>query len=183
VNILLRVLRDYLELGRERDIYRDLILSIVPGLVALYMVYDLHVPIEEFVKNLTPIMNLIVTSFSILAGFNATSLSIFVTSNSPIVNKLREEEICGDTSIPGIKKIDQILAYFSWSVIVQLTLLFIAIIFTLVISYIKTITACWILWVVWITLSISLIGILYSVALTVRNFSILYMYLVAQSKE
>lgn len=179
---MLRILRDYLNLGRQEHLRFDFGISFLGGLITTATLLSFNVSLADLISKLSSLIGTIITAFSILAGFNTTSLSIFATSSSPIAEMLKNELIEGTSR----SKIEQVLAYFSWSVVVQLTLLIVSIISSLILTYIPK---CYfsfnnlIAALIWMCFFLGITAIFYSIFLTIRNVSILYKYLVAESRK
>lgn len=178
-----KVFRDYIELARSEDINKDIGYSILLGICIVLFALLSGVTIVELLKGFNDSINIIIMAFSILAGFNTTSLSIFATSDSGIVKRLREEIIEDKSRF----KIDQILAYFSWSVVLQLFLLFFSIVVSLLFCYVEIpdvvyTNQCFSL-TMWILVTTFIVVILYSIKLTIRNILILYDFLIAQANN
>lgn len=177
-----RIIRDYFYLARNDHLWYDIRLSVVVGIVIIAIAFFSGIGIRKVLEELYKSISVIITAFSILAGFNITSLSIFATSDSPVAKMLRSELIEGTDR----KKIEQILAYFAWSIIMQLILLLFSIISSFILSYVLQIKPQFLIHAkeliagaMWFTVLIAVIAILYSIVLTLRNISILYRYLVA----
>lgn len=176
-----RIINDYFTLVRAEHLKYDLGISVLlVGVIITLSVYY-NIGIEILFKELTQTISTIIAAFSILSGFNIASLSIFSTSKSSIAEKLRTEKI-KDTDRA---KIEQILSYFSWSILIQLTSLLIAIVLPIIYSVLpmeefaaNSLFKC----LLWLSFSIILVLILYSIHLTMRNVWILYHYLVAEAR-
>jgi len=180
---LLRILRDYLDLARQDHLRIDFGLPFAIGSIALAALIFSKANSSSLILEASSLTGVIVTAFTLLAGFNATSLSIFATSNSPLAQSLKEQLIEG-TDRP---KIEQLLAYFSWSVVFQLILLFLSITVFFLSSFLSEESAIFqneiFIIVSWFIIWAGLIGILYSIMLTMRNVSILYYYLIADARK
>lgn len=178
-----QIIRDYVELARPEDIKKDIWFSILVLSGIVLVSFIAKISIQEVLKHFYNSISNIITAFSILAGFNITSLSILSTSDSKIARNLREEVIKGTDR----KKIEQILAYFSWSTIIQLILLVISILGQFMYAYITHFKILFEnklgLGILWISVLIVFVAVLYSIMLTLRNITILYYYLVAESRN
>lgn len=178
-----RVFLDYHDLAKDEDILADIIVPSVIGLIIIITALCSQVTIKTLTQGLNGTLNTIVTALSILAGFNTASLSIIATSNSEIVSLLRRELIEGTNRA----KIEQIISYFSWSVIFQLVLLTFSIVISLLYGYLlpidRLILSQVFSVVTWGVVSIVIIGAIYSLKLTIRNILILHMFLIADSRR
>ncbi|MEG6512436.1 hypothetical protein V6C32_10980 [Desulforamulus ruminis] len=181
---MLRILLDYFELSRSKHLFLDFCISLILGLATVGLLFYLNATTYFIINAINSTVGVAITAFSILAGFNATSLSIFATSNSPVAKKLKNELIKNTNRA----KMEQILSYFSWSVVVQLVLLLLSVIASFlfandspfkkfVLTHVYGDTA------IWIILLFGMTGVFYSVNLTIRNISLLYYFLVADSRE
>lgn len=178
-----KILRDYFNLARSDHLRFDLGVPIIISILLIVVSYLKGVGVLSLLKGINDSIGTIITAFSILAGFNTASLSIFATSDSLIARKLRIQQIEGTDR----SKMEQILAYFTWSIVVQLTLLFISIISSLLIAHILPINLILqvkvFVFITWVLLMLGVAAILYSVLLTVRNVVILNDYLIAGSRN
>lgn len=179
---MLRILKDYLELARPEHLRIDFMIPFIIGSITIVGLSFMNVNLNELISKAGLVIGVVITAFSILAGFNATSLSIFASSNSSVVKELKEQLIDGTSR----SKIEQLFAYFTWSVIVQLTLLFYSIVAFSVFSYIplyKYLKYPILNILLWLIVWVGFVGILYSILLTIRNVTILYYYLIADSRN
>lgn len=173
---MMRILGDYLELARRKHLCMDVGFPCVIAIIVAVILSCTNASVSQELKAMASFINVAITAFSIMAGFNATSLSIFATSDSPMARTLKQKRI-KDTNRT---QMEQILAYFSWSVIVQLVLLFLGMIMSILLSYglvqfegrLSSFAVS----------SLTTFGVLYAIALTLRNVAILYQFLVADSR-
>jgi len=180
---LLRIFEDYIRLGRKEHLRFDFFLPIILGFIISISLKIVNTDISNLLQKFSSHLGVIITAFSILAGFNTTSLTIFATSSSPVITKLKSEKI----ENTNIRKIEQLFAYFSWSIVVQLTLLLISIISTFVFSYLYPLEYIAKLrygnFLLWITFFLAISAVLYSITLTIRNITILYFFLIADTRN
>lgn len=173
---------DYLELARPKHVRHDMLIPVIITALSTGTIILAKGNPYYFVIQTMPTAGIVVTALSILAGFNMTSLSILATTDSKIVQQLRQELMEGNLK----PKIQQIFSYFSWAILVQLTLLIISIAIVVIISTLNfsptlnPVPAA-LTRVGWIVFVSGLLGITYSIILTIRNISILYYFLKANS--
>src|SRR5699024_11172029 len=121
--------------------------------------------------------NIVITSISILAGFNVASISVIATSQSELVNKLRDTPSETD---PEKNKFSIIIIFFTWAIIIQLIVIFTGIILHFIcqffiaesVQYLET--PKWI----WILFGICLSLVLHSITISVRNVKMLYLFII-----
>jgi len=169
----------YFRLARPLHIAIDLIVAIV----ATYFIVDYSYIVNnnKAVQNLLDWAKILIPALTFQAGLHTTSLSFFANSNSPLLTRLREEFIGAKQGKPlKYAKIHQIYAYFSWAIIVQLTVLLanVAGTFYLTSNDTNLMSLVYIMNFYYFLV----FGSLYAVILSLRNVGILFMTLTANSK-
>lgn len=178
-----KILCDYLYLARKDHIKGDVTISLLVGTliatIAVFMAHDKHVTVTMLVN----LVSSVITAFSILAGFSTTTLTIFVTSNSPVIQELKTQYIKGKPRL----KIEQIIVYFTWAIALQLLLLLISIAISLLLSGLYK--DHWLLTtpigavMLYVTLFAQTTGVAYAISLSLRNVSIVYSFLISDSRK
>jgi hypothetical protein len=156
------------------------------ALALMAMLYFSGATPGQLIDGLVTAAGWIVTAFSVLAGFNTTSLTIFTTntSGSSVLRPLKRELIEGTRHV----KLEQVIAYFSWSIVSQLAFLLATAAAALVFGDFSPLR-CALLssavgyGAVWLIDFILLFGLAYAVVLTIRNMSILHLFLVAEARS
>ena len=169
----------YFRLARLFHIISDLVIA----LTATYLIvnYNYVIASEKAVSNLLDWARILIPALTFQAGLHTTSLTFFANSNSPLLQRLRDEFIGAKQGMPPkYAKIHQIYAYFSWAIFIQLTVLLmnVAGTFYLTSNDIKLIPIDNIM----IFYYLVVFGSLYAVLLSLRNVGILFMTLTANSK-
>jgi len=178
---MLKILSDYILLVRKKDARKDILFSLLAAIVAIIALRYAAVPLNDLMARFGQLSGTMITAFSILAGFNTASLTVLATADSPAARSLRERQ-----SIDGSRPlIDQILVYFSWAIVVQLTMLLFSITFMLVIVALPEggaiIFPYAVKVAVWVLMATGVFGVVYAILLTLRNIAILYYFLIAKS--
>lgn len=167
---------DYWAITSRRERNQDLIVPLVLA-IGIIICFSLQSPksrvIIEFITNH---MGTVITALSILAGFNTTSMTMIAVSPSRLAKTFREKRLENN---PKRSYMDQIMVFFSWAILVQLTFVLFSFILLGVLSLFE-VTA---FWPAALLLGLWLFGAIYSVTLTVRNSSILFSYLIAEAKN
>lgn len=169
----------YFRLARPLHIIFDLAIAVA----AAYFIVDYNyvVTAGKAVPNLLDWARILIPALTFQAGLHTTSLSFFANSSSPLLKRLREEFIGAKQGKPTkYAKIHQIYAYFSWAILVQLTVLLanVAGTFYLTSNDVKLIPIVNIMAFYYLIV----FGSLYAVLLSLRNVGILFMTLTANSK-
>lgn len=180
---MLRIFYDYLDLSRREHLYFDFGVPVAISLLTVIILFMTGATPSFLVSVINSSIGVMITAFSILAGFNTASLSIIATSSSKVAQQLKENYIIGSDR----KQMEQILAYFAWSVVFQLTLLFISMALMFVFAVDSSCLAFFQFTrkgvnLLWGLMFVDIIGVLYSIVLTIRNITILYKFLIAESR-
>lgn len=172
-----RIFNDYLELARKSDIVTDIICAIILSSVSTFVISLLNISSNDLVSKILDFTKVIIPTFAIQAGFHGTSLSIFSSSNTGMAKYLKENRIENSNR----RLIEQIYAYFAWSFIIQLLLLFYTIFIYYFVSYLPLgymgINLPWYLG------ASLLFGALYALLLTIRNIKVLYLFLITSARR
>lgn len=164
-----RVIKHYFALCMKWNIAFDIGLAIV----FTYSVVDNTYIVEpkKMVANIMDWIKILIPALTFQAGIHTTSLSFFANSNSPILERLRQEFVEINGVPTKYKAIEQIFAYFSWAILVQLIMLLTCVMSAFYISsqdlntYQYTKTICWYYFIIW--------GTIYAIILTLRNLNLL----------
>lgn len=170
----------YLRLTTRREFCFDTLWSVLLATLALTPVLITKAPSCEVLEFTSGNMATVITALSILAGFNATSVAVITSSSSKTTEDLRTRFVADRT----YTYLEVIIAHFCWAIIVQLILLLCSsmVLFWLKFFYAGALSQPW-RYVFWFILIAGTISVIYSIVLTVRNISILYYYMVAQTRE
>lgn len=172
-----RIFNDYIELARKNDIIIDTVCAILLSSVITFLVSWLNISSHDLISKILDFTKIVIPTFAIQAGFHGTSLSIFSSSNTGMAKYLKENRIENTNR----RLIEQVYAYFAWSFIVQLFLLFSTIITYYLVSYLPegylgATLSCYI--------SAGLLfGVIYALMLTMRNIQVLYFFLIASARR
>lgn len=178
-----RILDDYLYLARREHIKGDIVISLIIGAfmsgAAIYMLPQRH----SVVGSIVTLVTTAITAFSILAGFNTATLTMFATSNSPVIQDLKNQYLEGKPRL----KIEQLIAYFTWAIAAQLALLLVSVFVLLLLSGVTKehcmVTTNLGLFALYVTLFFQTFGTSYAIVLSIRNVSIIYTFLVADGRR
>lgn len=183
----LEVFLGYLDLASPQEIRYDLVFStLFTSFVILFSSVnsDIKTVIDFFNSNIGSV----ISALSILAGFNITSIAVIATSRSDLCTSLKKQTVPGKNA----SLLQQIIAFFSWTIMVQLFSLLMSVIAIFIFNFflpinneplfaIKGLRFSYIN-LTWVLLFSGTWLVSYSITLTVRNISILYHYLVYISK-
>jgi hypothetical protein len=172
-----RIFRDYLELARKYTVLIDVACAVILSFGITFFISLSNIASNELVNKIIDFTKIVIPTFAIQAGFHGTSLSIFSSSNTGMAKYLKETRIENTNR----RLIEQIYACFSWSVVVQLCLLFYAIIIYYFVSYLPV--GCMGATLPWYLGGSLLVGGLYALLLTLRNVGILYLFLVSSARH
>lgn len=154
----------------------ELIIDVfLPLLISLIMAYFTSLSVMKFtvlIEKFQQISGQVIAAISILAGFNVASITIIATVNSGPLMVLR-------TRLPGatLSRYEMLISFFTWAVIIQLTVVLISIVLFYLGSFIPEHIKdwpvplwAWICAVFWLTIT------MHSIFLSVRNMKTLYLY-------
>ena len=147
-----------------------------PMLLSLLMVFFASLSIDKLnvlIEKIQLLSGQIVAAISILAGFNVTSITIISTINNASKEILRNRKNVDNT----IDLYDMVICFFTWAVIIQLTVVLASVVLFFVGSFTpnelnNAVIPYW----VWICVAIWLTLILHSIFLSIRNMKTLYLY-------
>ena len=189
LSLVRRVFTEYFNLTRPNTILFNFTFCLFLAASSLGVAATVGTTSSDLIKKLNDLAVIIISSFSILAGFNATCLSILATSNSSIIIGLKKEI---DPSTQR-RKAEQLYAYFSGAVVIQLSFLLLSLLVYLAlicaVPRVETTHSILLLNMVnaqhaaWLLAGYYLFAILFSINMTIINISILYSFLVADARS
>lgn len=159
-----KIFKDYFDLCRPSHAIPDILISIV--LASLFFTFG---------KISEDAAKVIITTLSIQSGLHTTSLTFFANSSSPLLEDLRKDFIIDSKGMEtNYKQIEQIFAYFSWAILVQLFVLLVAL--TVLFFPATCILSPYI--------SVLIVfGSFYALILSIRNIGILHSILKTSSRK
>ncbi|NOU68406.1 hypothetical protein GC096_30730 [Paenibacillus sp. LMG 31461] len=165
-------LKRYWKNSTKSELLVDVFLPIV---IAIIMTYFTALSVTKFtvlIEKFQQISGQVIAAISILAGFNVASITIIATVSSGPLLVLR-------TRLPGaqLSRYEMLICFFTWAVIIQLTVVLISIVLFYMGSFIPEHIKDWgvPMWawccaVFWLSITI------HSIFLSVRNMKTLYLY-------
>lgn len=185
----LDVFLGYLDLASPQEIRYDFFFSLTFASLLIGISSFADNGIQSMLDFFNAHVGSVITALSILAGFNVTSIAIIATSQSEVSQYLRNNKIEGKNAT----LLEQIISFFCWAIMVQLLALLLSIIAIFIFKFLFPMENR-IIWdtkyfnftclnLIWIILFFGAWFVAYSITLTVRNVSILYYYLVADSRK
>lgn len=138
-------------------------------LTYLYNMQNLTTNIENTAKLIIPIL-------TFQSALHATSMIFFANSNAELLQNFKDEYILKNGVQTKYKKIDQLYAYFSWAILIQLSFLLYSI---FLIIYLNTHELVYFMpYFLILNLYTLVFGVTYSVILCIRNIGLFFSVLV-----
>lgn len=171
----LRVFRTYWKISSSHEKWFDFLCSISITLLLLLIIRYARFTFTDLTKFFESLFGTILTILSVLAGFNVTSVAILSSSQSPVISKMKS------TLLPNGKtnELTQFTCYFLWAIILQLTILLYSIILFFFVKMLTPIDVNFFL----IAVTLWLFGISYSILLSIRNASNIFLFFMADSNS
>ncbi|HBV87064.1 MAG TPA: hypothetical protein DEF42_10525 [Desulfosporosinus sp.] len=171
----LRVFRTYWKISTSHEKWFDFLCSISATLFLLIIISYANFSFANLTKFFEGLFGTILTILSVLAGFNVTSVTILSSSQSPVILKMRSTPLSDGKN----NELTQFVCYFSWAIILQLTILLYSI---LLFFFVKILTPIYINLFIF-AVALWLFGILYSILLSVRNASNIFLFFIVDSNS
>ncbi|WP_368294462.1 hypothetical protein [Dehalobacter sp. TBBPA1] len=169
----IRVFRIYWKLSTAHEKRFDIVLSVAITCLVLFFIRLANLSYDNITNLFETLFGTILTILSVLAGFNVASVSILSSSQSPIITKMKEASIEGK----NWNELTQFICYFSWAIVLQLTLLLYSIV---LLFFTKILTSAYI-YIFLIVVSLWLWGVIYSVFLSIRNAANMFLFFLADN--
>lgn len=171
----LRVFRLYWRISSSHEKWFDFLCSITITLLLLFLIRNARLSLVDMTSFFENLFGTVITILSVLAGFNVTSVAILSSSQSPVVMKMKSTLLSdGKTN-----ELTQFVSYFLWAIILQLTILLYSIILFFFIKILDPTDVTIFL----IAATLWLCGITYSVLLSIRNASNIFVFFMADSNS
>lgn len=170
---IIKIVKNYLKMSSASEIRHDLLIPFIVSFIIGILVCKLGL---DMFNVLQEVNNIVITVMSILAGFNTASIAIISANPQNFIDKIEDVKVKGQ----GEKLLNSLTSYFSYAIIVQLSLLITGIIASV---FLKFISIERIPDSIYLDLSLSFIFIIWftivihSLLITLRNVSILHNYI------
>ncbi|PFC31693.1 MULTISPECIES: hypothetical protein [Bacillus] len=154
------------------DIYIAFFISLLFVIAAAYFS---DIKVKEFIANFQSLNNIVITAISILAGFNMASIAVISSSQSDMINRLKETRSSID---PSISKFSVLIIFFTWAISIQLTIVLFGILlhfcsqFLIQPYLLKFVVPIWL----WAILVIWMSIFMHSIFISIRNVKMLFLF-------
>ena len=168
---MLQIIACYWYLKRTKHMAFDLLTSLILVSSLLYFSHP-----ESFLMNIKSLTKACLPVLTFQATLNASSLIYFANSNSVLIKLLKSRRIMKSARKTRYRQMDQIYAYFAWTVLIQFIFLLYAL-FLLFIQEWTPILAVISIWLICLSIILAF-GMFYSSILCIRNIGILFTFLI-----
>mgnify|MGYP001226909477 CR=1 FL=1 len=176
-----KVIFDYFRYSsRSEKVFDFIIPAILCSIILASLIFNNH-EIKDILKGIPSINNQVLTSISILAGFNVASISVLATTNSDLMNRLAKQE---SQEHPGVTLFYILMSFFCAAITLQFFVIFIgiAILVYSSISNVESILEILTPQLVWAFFYIWIYVIFVSVLVSLRNLKTLFTIIVEEKK-
>lgn len=171
---MFNIARDYWKLSRVGNLLQD---GASLGFVIVIVIFmEKMVTFSGFMYTTAfseTLLKIAIPIFAIQASIQTSGIIFFANANTPLLGRLKKEEMGLSEKWGNYRKIDQLYVYFAWAIFVELGFLLYSCIFAVVVGMIQSINMEGNLFI-HIGNIFLFVGVMYSVLLCIRNINLLY---------
>lgn len=156
-------IKDYFATVSKQEIIFDLIIPIIVGVIASYLIFD---NIND--ANISNFIGFIINSSAILIGFTLTCIAVLISSNNKNIELIKETKTTRKIGKKVIKLYQLLLVGFEYTLITEIVILLYNLAFMIIMS---SSTVC----VNKYLFFIDIVFVLHIIALNLRNSTNLYL--------
>ncbi|PRS04353.1 hypothetical protein [Bacillus halotolerans] len=179
---IFEIIKKYKKYTTKKEWIFYLLTISITSLIMFLLISTLCDTNKNLLNSINEITTVSLTIVAIITGFNTTSLSVIASSNNKILRFLKSKKLSNGKSANDTI-LQQILVFFSFSMIYGLFILFIGILIILLFKYLYNLESFpAYLEVLWLKIFLLIFGILWLAAIlfalvtSIRNASLLYRY-------
>ncbi|AGI28474.1 hypothetical protein [Bacillus subtilis] len=179
---IFEIIKKYKKYTTKKEWIFYLLTISITSLIMFLLISILCDTNKNLLNSINEITTVSLTIVAIITGFNTTSLSVIASSNNKILRFLKSKKISNGKSANDTI-LQQILVFFSFSMVYGLLILFIGILIILVFKYLYNLESFpAYLEVLWLKIFLLIFGflwlalILFALVTSIRNASLLYRY-------
>ncbi|MEC1663377.1 hypothetical protein [Bacillus halotolerans] len=179
---IFEIIKKYKKYTTKKEWIFYLLTISITSLIMFLLISTLCDTNKNLLNSINEITTVSLTIVAIITGFNTTSLSVIASSNNKILRFLKSKKLSSGKSANDTI-LQQILVFFSFSMIYGLFILFIGILIILLFKYLYNLESFpAYLEVLWLKIFLLIFGILWLAAIlfalvtSIRNASLLYRY-------